>query len=110
MYTFSIYYYTKLAFNNITSWMPEYKKGIDRTKYLKLLKDIHSFPDLKKPARSSQLDTLFMKEVKENGIVQKYITYAGFLRLLREIALLRFPPPVKKAEGLCSLLLFIMLI
>ena len=88
MYTFTLDYYTKLAFNNITSWMPEYKKGIDRTKYLKLLKEINSFPDLKKPARSSQLENLFMKEVKENGIVQKYVTYSGFLRLLKEISLL----------------------
>jgi hypothetical protein len=59
MYTFPLDYYTKIAFNNITSWMTEYKKGIDRTKYLKLLKDISSFPDLKKPARSSQLENLF---------------------------------------------------
>ena len=38
------------------------------------------------------MDIIFQKEVKgENGIVEKYVNYTGFCRLLQEVALIRFP-------------------
>lgn len=38
------------------------------------------------------MDIIFQKEVKgENGIVEKYVNYTGFCRLLQEVSLIRFP-------------------
>lgn len=103
MPSFDLDYYTKLAFDRITDWSPAYKKGIERMKFLKLMKDTKAFPDLKRPARVAQLDMYFQKVVKSDyGIVQKYITYKGFCYLLKIVSLLRFPQRRKakdKEEG-----------
>lgn len=99
MPSFSLDYYTKLAFDRITEWTPSYKKGIERMKFIKLIKDVSAFPDLKRPARIAQLDMYFQKVVKsEYGIVQKYINYHGFCYLLKLISLVRFPPKRKREE------------
>lgn len=90
-------FYEKLAFENMTNWTPVYVRGIEKTKFIKLMRDVEAFPDLKRPARVAQLDMHFMREVKsENGIVSKYITFAGFQRLMRDVSVLRYPQPRKK--------------
>lgn len=89
-------FYTEVAFDRMTDWNPSYKKGIERSKFIKLMRDVEAFPDLKRPARIAQLDMLFMREAKgEFGIVQKFIMYQGFCRLLQDVALLRFPQQKK---------------
>ena len=98
MESFSIEYYLKLIFDKVTGWSPEYKRGMEKLKYTKLLKDVNAFPDLKRPARVTQLENLFAKEVKDNGISNKFVTYDGFVRLLQDIAMIRFPPPKKPGE------------
>lgn len=100
MRSIPIDFYTKLIFENITDWAPTYKKGIERVKFIKLMKDVVAFPDLKRPARIAQLDMHFAKLVKmsEYGIVQKYLNYAGFVYLLKVIAVIRFPPRKKKSD------------
>ena len=46
----------------------------------------------------AQLDLLFAKEAQsENGINDKYVNYVGLCRLLQDVALLRYPPPVANA-------------
>ena len=90
-------YYTKLIFDKMTDWSPMYKKGIERTKFIKLIRDVNAFPDIKRPARLAQIDNAFQKMVKSSyGIVQKYITYPGFVQLVKELAVLRFPPKKNK--------------
>jgi hypothetical protein len=92
MKSIPIEYYTKLIFDKMTDWSPIYKKGIEKTKFLKLIRDVTAFPDLKRPARMSQIETYFMKTVKSSfGIVQKYISYPGFCQLIKELSILRFP-------------------
>eukprot|EP01035_Chromulina_nebulosa_P025478 gene25478-33250_t len=98
MERFTIEYYLKLIFDKVTGWSPEYKRGIEKLKYMKLLKDVNAFTDLKRPSRVTQLENLFAKEVKENGISNKFVTYDGFVRLLQDIAMIRFPPPKKPGE------------
>ena len=98
MQSFSIEYYLKLIFDKVTGWNPEYKRGMEKLKYMKLLKDVNAFTDLKRPSRVTQLENLFAKEVKENGISNKFATYDGFVRLLQDIAIIRFPPPKKPGE------------
>ena len=94
MYTIPIEYYTEYIFNKMTDWAPSYKKGIEKSKFIKLIKEVNGFPDLKRSARIAQLEMYFMKILKsEYGIVQKYINYAGFCQLLKDVALIRFPPP-----------------
>lgn len=95
-------FYTELIFDKMTDWSPSYKKGVERSKFIKLMRDITAFPDLKRSARISQLEMYFMRILKsEYGIVSKFINYAGFCQLLREIALVRFPPPKRnRKEGL----------
>lgn len=93
----SLDFYTQLAFDRMTEWAPAYKKGVDRTKFIKLMRDVTAFPDLKRSARTAQLDMYFMRVLKsEHGIVSKFINYAGFCQLLRDIALIRFPPPKRQ--------------
>ncbi|NDH68443.1 MAG: SDR family oxidoreductase [Gammaproteobacteria bacterium] len=68
---------------------------MEQSKFLKTLREMKVFPDIKKPARISQLDLLFQKEVmSDNGIADKYVNYVGFCRLLQDVALIRYPPPV----------------
>lgn len=91
-----IEFYTELIFDRMTDWAPQCKKGIERSKFIKLMKDVTAFPDLKRSARISQLEMYFTKILKsEYGVVQKYINYAGFCQLLRDIALIRFPPSTR---------------
>ena len=87
-------FYTKTMFDCMTDWAPQYKRGVERVKFIKLIKDVNAFPDLKRPARVAQLDMYFAKFVKsaEYGIVQKYLTYNGLVVLIKQIAVLRFPP------------------
>lgn len=95
MESFQVDFYTKLAFKMVTEWHPQYKRGVEQSKFLKMLREMKVFPDIKKPARISQLDLLFQKEVmSDNGIADKYVNYVGFCRLLQDVALIRFPPPV----------------
>ena len=92
MSTLPLDYYTKLAFTNICDWFPQYSKGLESSKFIKLLRQIKIFPDITKASRIGQMDIIFQKEVKgENGIVEKYVNYTGFCRLLQEVALIRFP-------------------
>jgi len=63
---------------------------MEKIKFIKLMKDVNAFADIKRPARVQQLESLYSREVKENGIVNKFITYEGFVRLLQEIALIRY--------------------
>lgn len=101
MHKIPIDFYTKLIFDKMTDWSPIYKRGIERIKFIKLIRDVQAFPDLKKPARLAQIDMLFQRIVKsENGIVQKYINYIGFCQLIKELALVRFPyTKAKQKEG-----------
>ncbi|RYH18119.1 hypothetical protein EON65_27580, partial [archaeon] len=94
-------FYLRTAFDRMTTeWQPIYKKGVERAKFIKLLKEVQAFPDMKRPTRVNQLDAMFTKIVKgEYGIVQKYITYPGFVQLLKEVALVRFPYRKKKTDG-----------
>ena len=62
---------------------------MEKIKFIKLLKDVNSFPDIKRPSRVTQLENLFAKEVKDNGFAGKFITYDGFVRLLQDIAIIR---------------------
>jgi hypothetical protein len=97
-----IEFYTEYVFDRMTDWSPSYKKGIERSKFIKLMRDVTAFPDLKRSARIAQLEMYYTRIVKsEYGIVQKFINYAGFCQLLREIALVRYPPPRRnRKEGL----------
>lgn len=100
MKSIQLEYYLKLIYDKMTDWTPAYKRGIERTKFIKLIRDVTAFPDLKRPARIAQLDMLFQKLVKSSyGIVQKYLTYPGFCELVKEVALLRFPPRKKENSG-----------
>lgn len=90
-------YYVKLIYDKMTDWAPTYKRGIERTKFIKLVRDVIGFPDLKRPARVAQLDMLFQKLVKTSyGIVQKYLTYPGFCQLIKDVAIMRFPSRKKE--------------
>lgn len=95
--------YTELIFDKITDWLPVYKKGIERTKFIKIMKEVAAFPDIKRPTRVSQLELCYQKLLKsgEYSIVSKYITYSGFCQLIKEVALIRYPPPrVKVSTGI----------
>lgn len=87
-------FYTKTIFDCMTDWSPQYKRGVERAKFIKLVKDVNAFPDLKRPARIAQLDMHFAKFAKsaEYGIVQKYLTYNGLVVFIKQVAVLRFPP------------------
>eukprot|EP01041_Mallomonas_annulata_P001768 gene1768-3428_t len=87
----SVDYYTDLAFTQMCNWYPQFSEFIDNNKFLKLLRDTKVFPDMKKPQRQGQLEQLFQKEVKTFGLADRYATYAGFCRVLQQVALIRFP-------------------
>lgn len=91
-------YYMKLIFEKLTNWSPVYKQGIERTKFIKLIRDVNAFPDLKRPARLAQIDNYFQKIVKTPafGIVQKYVSFSGFCQLVKELSVIRFPPKKNK--------------
>jgi len=94
MSNFSADYYSKMSFRTMCEWFPQYKRGIESSKFMKLLRAINVFPDIKRPQRVSQIDLMFLKEVQgENGISAKYVSYVGYCKLLQDIALLRYPPP-----------------
>ena len=94
MSQFSVDYYCKLAYKSMTEWFPQYKRGIEASKFMKFVRNMQIFPDIKRPARVSQLDLMFMKEVNsENGVNDKYVNFVGFTRLVQDIALIRYPPP-----------------
>ena len=94
MSTFDVDYYCKLAFKSMTEWFPQYKRGVESSKFMKMVRNMNLFPDIKRPARVSQLDLLFMKEAtSDNGINDKYVNYVGFCRLIQDLALIRYPPP-----------------
>jgi len=105
MKSIPIDYYIKLIYDKMTDWAPTYKRGIERTKFMKLIRDVVAFPDLKRPARVAQLDMLFQKIVKTSyGIVQKYLTYPGFCHLVKEVALIRFPLRKKEENNAAEFL------
>ena len=88
--------YTKLAFTSMCHWFPQFDQGIESSKFIKMVRECKIFPDIKKPARLSQIDFLFQAEAKgENGLVEKYVTYTGFCKLVQELAIIRFPPELK---------------
>ena len=94
MSAFSVDYYSRMSFRTICDWYPQYKRGMESSKFMKLLRQMNVFPDIKRPQRVSQLDLMFLKEVKgDNGINEKYVNYVGYCKLLQDIALLRYPPP-----------------
>eukprot|EP00981_Chlorochromonas_danica_P003743 scaffold688_cov149-Ochromonas_danica.AAC.1 len=95
-------FYLRTIFDRLTEWLPVYRKGVDRNKLVKLLKEVQAFPDLKRPARIAQIDALFQKLVKTDmGIVQKYLSFVGFVQWVKDVSLLRFPPKKKsnKKDG-----------
>jgi hypothetical protein len=93
MYHLTNEYFIELAFQSMCEWYPQFKKGIDSTKFVKWVRDAKIFPDIKEPSRLNQVDMMFMKEVKgEHGLVDKYVTFAGFLSLLTKLAMARYPP------------------
>ena len=74
MSNFNVDYYSKLAFKSMTEWFPQYKRGIESSKFMKVLRNMNIFPDIKRPQRVSQLDLMFLKECNsENGINDKYV-------------------------------------
>jgi tetratricopeptide (TPR) repeat protein len=88
--------YTTIAFQRMTSWFPQFGQGIELNKFMKMIKETKIFPDIKKPARIGQLEQLFQQELKtEDSIIDKYVNYAAFCRLLQEVALIRYPPGQK---------------
>ncbi|KAJ1433161.1 hypothetical protein B484DRAFT_447409 [Ochromonadaceae sp. CCMP2298] len=98
----SVEHYGDLAFKAMCEWAPKQppEHGVDRAKFIKLVRDVGAFPDLQRPGRVAQLDALFAKKVQgEFGMAQRYLTYAGFVQLLKEVAVLRFPPPKSKRKN-----------
>eukprot|EP01038_Epipyxis_sp_PR26KG_P005939 gene5939-8187_t len=92
--------YTQFMFNSLKDWTPKSTKGIDRTKFIKMIRGANAFLDLKRPARIAQIEMLFQREVKgENGISQKYLNYYGFCKVIQDLALLRYPTRKKKQES-----------
>lgn len=104
MQSMSFDYYINLAYTNMCDWYPQSNKGIEGSKFIKLLSNMKIFPDLKKSGRSAQVDVLFQKEVKalDSGFMDKYLTRVGLEKLLREIGLVRFPPPASAMIGASS--------
>ena len=93
-------YYTDLVFKQMCSWYPQLAEFIDVNKFMKLMRDVKLFPDIKRPARTGQLEQIFSREVKTFGLAERYATYAGFCRVLQQIALIRFPYRVESvSEG-----------
>ena len=93
MTAFDVDYYTKMAYNEMINWFPQFTQGIDMNKWLKMLDKIRVFPDMKKPSRMGQCEQIFVRETRgEYGIAEKYVTYEGVCRALQDIALIRFPP------------------
>lgn len=99
-------YYMELAYKTMCDWFPQFNKGIDSSKFLKLIRETKVFPDMKKPARQAQIELMFEKEVRTpTGIAEKYVNFVGFCHLIQEVSLLRFPQKskdssaAKKAEG-----------
>lgn len=93
MQELTVDYYTKTAFNSMMSWFPQSDRGVESSKFIRLMRDCKIFPDIKKPGRVGQLDIMFQKEVRgENGILDKYVNFLGFTRILQEVALSRYPP------------------
>lgn len=85
--------FTTFVYGVMLDWFPQFKRGIDGGKFQKLMKESRIFPDIKKPARVQQIELMFQKEARSaNGVVDKYVNYAGFCRLLKEISVIRFPP------------------
>lgn len=97
-----IEFYANLVFQKMIDWSPSYKSGVERTKFLRLMKDTMAFPDIKKQARISQLELVYQRHlrVSEHSIVGKYLMFLGFCQLLREVALIRFPHPSSKEAGM----------
>ena len=72
MQTMAVEDYTKLAFNKMTQWFPQFSEGIELSKFMKMIKDCYIFPDFRKPARIGQLEMLFAEEMKtEDAIIEK---------------------------------------
>jgi hypothetical protein len=93
MNNLSIEDYTTIAFQKMCGWFPQFNQGVELSKFMKMVKDCRIFPDIKKPNRVGQLENLFLKELKsDSAIIDKYVNYTGFCRLLQEIALIRYPP------------------
>jgi hypothetical protein len=93
MYTLTNEFFIELAFTSMCDWYPQFKKGIDSTKFIKWVRDCKIFPDIKEASRANQVDMMFMKELKgEHGLVDKYVTYPGFVSLLTKLAMARYPP------------------
>jgi hypothetical protein len=100
MSIYNVDYYVHLAFNSICEWYPAFNRGIDYTKFMKFIREAKIFPDLKEPARSSQIELLFIEEAKsENGFAEKFVTLIGFYNLIQDIALIRFPPSSKSMNA-----------
>lgn len=102
----SIDFYLKLIFDKMTDWPPLNKRGLDKTKIMKLLNEVTAFPDLKRSPRIIQLETLINKIIKsEHGVPLnpgRGVSYSGFVLLLQEMAMMRFPPKPKGKEDSAS--------
>jgi len=105
MSTMSFEYYMNLAYNSMVEWYPDSTgKGVDAGKCMKLVQNMKIFPDIKKPVRVSQLDILFHKLAThpENAYNSKILNMTGLRAYLKELGLIRFPPPasaMKDAAG-----------
>ncbi|KAJ1418333.1 hypothetical protein B484DRAFT_142728 [Ochromonadaceae sp. CCMP2298] len=99
MGAFPVDFYVQLMFDKMTDWAPTYKKGIERSKFVKLLRDTAAFPDMKRSSRVAQVEMHHQIMTRSDfGINQKYVNFAGFVLLLKTMALLRYPPPKKSKE------------
>jgi hypothetical protein len=85
--------FASIVYKKMAEWYPQSPHGIDGSKWMKLLRETEMFSDLKKPARASQMDIIFKVEAKgPHGHSEKFVNYHGFCKLLRKIAVLRYPP------------------
>lgn len=95
-------YFLKLIFDFMVNWAPAYSKGVDRSKCLKLLRHVEAFPDLGRAARVAQIEGHFDRIVNNEtlGIMNRYLTLPGFVRFIKEISVIRFPPMKRKKENI----------
>lgn len=101
MKAFTIDFYTSFIFRQMCNWypLPSQADVIEVQKWMKLIKEAKIFPDMKTPRRSAMIEALFAKEVKTFGIADKYITYAGFVRILQQCAVMRYPQNKEPQPG-----------
>jgi hypothetical protein len=90
---------TEVTYRTMCEWYPQRENGIDSAKFLRLIKEMRIFPDIRRGPRVSQLEELFKSQAKQDiGSKSRVVLLDGFRQLLKDMALIRFPPP-KQAES-----------